>query len=67
MGLSKVSRALPKNWNTEELVAATGGQAFGISKAVGVGIDSRKVENGELFVALQGARFDGHEYVKQAL
>ena len=67
MGPIKVSRASPKNWSTEELVAATGGQAFGISKVVGVGIDSRKVENGELFVALQGPRFDGHEYVKQAL
>ena len=67
MGPIKVSRASPKNWSTEELVAATGGQAFGISKVVGVGIDSRKVENGELFVALQGPRFDGHEYVEQAL
>ncbi|MBT07198.1 MAG: UDP-N-acetylmuramoylalanyl-D-glutamyl-2, 6-diaminopimelate--D-alanyl-D-alanine ligase [Rhodospirillaceae bacterium] len=62
-----MGRASPKNWNTAELAAATGGQAFGVSKVEGVGIDSRKVENGELFVALQGVRFDGHEYVKQAL
>ncbi|MEE2694550.1 MAG: UDP-N-acetylmuramoyl-tripeptide--D-alanyl-D-alanine ligase [Pseudomonadota bacterium] len=62
-----MASAAPKNWNVEELVAATGGQACGLLRAVGVGIDSRSVKNGELFVALQGDRFDGHDYVDQAL
>lgn len=67
VGFIKVVQALPKNWTTKELVAATGGQTFGFSRVTGIGIDSRKVKNGELFVALQGERFDGHDYVEQAL
>lgn len=31
----------------------------------GVGIDSRKIEAGQLFVALPGERFDGHDYLEQ--
>ncbi len=34
---------------------------------VGVSIDSRSVRVGDLFVALRGERFDGHDYVSQAL
>lgn len=33
----------------------------------GVSTDSRHIEPGVLFVPLQGARFDGHMYVEQAL
>ncbi len=29
----------------------------------GVGIDSRQVENGNIFVAIKGERFDGHNYL----
>ena len=32
-----------------------------------VGTDSRAVRPGQLFVALKGERFDGHDYAKQAL
>ena len=32
----------------------------------GVSIDSRVVRPGELFVAIKGERFDGHEFVAQA-
>ena len=32
----------------------------------GVSVDSRLVQEGDLFVCLEGARVDGHEYVKQA-
>ncbi|CAD5375671.1 UDP-N-acetylmuramoyl-tripeptide:D-alanyl-D-alanine ligase [Pseudomonas sp. OF001] len=31
----------------------------------GVSIDSRRIEPGQLFVALSGARFDGHDYLEQ--
>ena len=31
----------------------------------GVGIDSRKIEAGQLFVALPGERFDGHDYLNE--
>lgn len=32
-----------------------------------VGTDSRAVRPGQLFIALKGERFDGHDYAKQAL
>ena len=34
--------------------------------ASGVGIDSRTIRPGELFVAIRGAKQDGHEHVKEA-
>lgn len=36
------------------------------SPIAGVSIDSRTLEKGMLFVALQGARTDGHQFVRQA-
>jgi len=33
----------------------------------GLSIDSRQVRPGQLFLALQGERFDGHDFVRQAL
>ncbi|HEX9019883.1 MAG TPA: UDP-N-acetylmuramoyl-tripeptide--D-alanyl-D-alanine ligase [Nitrospirota bacterium] len=33
----------------------------------GVSIDSRSIKEGELFVALKGDRFDGHDYVPEAI
>ncbi|MGO9402432.1 MAG: UDP-N-acetylmuramoyl-tripeptide--D-alanyl-D-alanine ligase [Terriglobales bacterium] len=35
--------------------------------AQGYSIDSRTVQPGELFVAVKGERFDGHDFVEQAL
>ena len=34
---------------------------------MGVCIDSRNLQQGDLFVALKGERFDGHEYIRSAL
>ncbi|HBT48136.1 MAG TPA: UDP-N-acetylmuramoyl-tripeptide--D-alanyl-D-alanine ligase [Peptococcaceae bacterium] len=36
-------------------------------KIKGVSTDSRRVGRGELFFALKGERFDGHDYVEEAL
>lgn len=33
----------------------------------GVSIDSRTISDGEIFVALRGARFDGHDFLEDAL
>ena len=53
-------------WTSDELAAATGGRASGRFTATGVSIDTRTLEPGDLFVALDGVR-DGHAFVDQAL
>jgi UDP-N-acetylmuramoyl-tripeptide--D-alanyl-D-alanine ligase len=49
-------------WTGGELVRGAGATAF-----TGVSIDSRKVPAGALFVAIAGARFDGHEFAGDAV
>ena len=53
-------------WTSDEAAAATGGRATRDWSASGVSIDTRTIEPGDLFVALQAAR-DGHDFVAQAL
>jgi UDP-N-acetylmuramoyl-tripeptide--D-alanyl-D-alanine ligase len=53
-------------WASADLEKATGGIANGKWCAWRVEIDSRKVQPGDLFIALKGEHFDGHEYVAQA-
>ncbi len=51
-----------------EAAQATGGTASAEGHAfVGVSTDSRSIAVGELFVALRGERFDGHDYVRDVL
>jgi UDP-N-acetylmuramoyl-tripeptide--D-alanyl-D-alanine ligase len=54
-------------WQASEAGQATGGRVVGGWSAAGISIDSRTLAAGDLFVALHGDRFDGHEYVPQAL
>ncbi len=54
-------------WNSDEAEIATRGKAQGNWEALGVSIDSRTVEEGDLFIALKGENFDGHDFVKSAL
>lgn len=55
----------------QDLVAITGGVPVGISDLNGlvprITIDSRKIQPGDLFWALQGDRHDGHKFARQAL
>jgi UDP-N-acetylmuramoyl-tripeptide--D-alanyl-D-alanine ligase len=53
-------------WAVADLVKATGGVVNGEWCAWRVEIDSRKIQAGDIFVALRGERFDGHEYVADA-
>lgn len=51
-----------------EAAQATGGTATADGHLFsGVSTDSRAIAAGELFVALKGERFDGHEYVRAVL
>lgn len=54
-------------WTARDAAAATNGQATRPWTATGVSIDSRKVAPGDLFVALKGPNFDGHDFVAKAL
>ncbi|HTP64169.1 MAG TPA: UDP-N-acetylmuramoyl-tripeptide--D-alanyl-D-alanine ligase [Geobacteraceae bacterium] len=53
----------------EEIARATGGVIFGETAdgVIAVSTDSRTVRAGELFVALAGERFDGHDFIQVAL
>ena len=54
-----------------ELIKVLGGRAkiYGDSdlEINGLAYDSRKVEPGNLFVAIPGAQFDGHDFARQAV
>ena len=57
-------------FTVEEILSTTQGSFLGGVKGCvfdGVSIDSRTVKPGELFIALRGDRFDGHEFIAQAL
>ena len=53
-------------WRAAEFMPATG-SFNGEAIAVGYSIDSRTIQPGELFFAVQGERLDGHDYVDAAL
>lgn len=58
----------PPLWTFAELEAAMGGRLFGSQpKAVyGVSIDSRTTAPGDLFFAIKGDNFDGHDFVTKS-
>jgi UDP-N-acetylmuramoyl-tripeptide--D-alanyl-D-alanine ligase len=53
-------------WAVADVMRATGASTHDEWCAWRVEIDSRKVQAGDLFVALKGENFDGHDYVEQA-
>lgn len=58
-------------WNLAKVASALGvevpARADSMARLAGVSIDSRSVRAGELFVAIRGPRFDGHDFVGAAL
>src|SRR5579884_3713746 len=54
-------------WTDKTAAEATGGKAQGAWQVSRVEIDSRRIQKGDLFVALKGENFDGHDYVAEAL
>ncbi|MGN6322977.1 MAG: UDP-N-acetylmuramoyl-tripeptide--D-alanyl-D-alanine ligase [Dyella sp.] len=50
-----------------EIALWTGGRLLGADLQVdGVAIDTRRLQAGELFVAIRGERVDGHDFVREA-
>ncbi|MCI4646144.1 MAG: UDP-N-acetylmuramoyl-tripeptide--D-alanyl-D-alanine ligase [Hyphomonadaceae bacterium] len=52
-------------WTSEDIEAATGGQASAPFAVSGLSIDTRTLKPGDLFVALKDAR-DGHDFTTRA-
>ena len=52
-------------WNKFTAEAATSGQCQSFWEATGISFDTRKLIEGDLFIALPGKR-DGHDFVKAA-
>ena len=57
-------------WNARHLLAATGGRV--VSGRQGqvfrrISTDTRTIEPGDVFVALRGEQFDGHNYIDRAV
>ena len=61
-----------KHMTLREIAQACKGAYFGSEEAMGkevsgVVIDSRKVEKDSLFVAIRGARVDGHTFIPKTI
>ena len=62
-----MSRSDTALWTAADAAVATGAKARDEWCASGVSIDSRTLEPGDLFVAISGPNFDGHDFVADAL
>jgi UDP-N-acetylmuramoyl-tripeptide--D-alanyl-D-alanine ligase len=61
---------VPPSIQLDDLLAATGGRLLGpttVTTLSGASVDSRHVTPGCCFVALRGARVDGHRFVDEAI
>jgi murE/murF fusion protein len=57
-------------WTAGHLIAATGGRLTHRGKDIftdRISTDTRSLERGDVFVALRGENFDGHDYVEAAV
>jgi len=59
-------------WTLDRIAAAVADQATGklprgSSEVSGITTDTRKIGKGDVFVALRGERFDGHDYLRDAV
>jgi UDP-N-acetylmuramoyl-tripeptide--D-alanyl-D-alanine ligase len=59
-------------WTLDRIAAALADQASaklprGSSEVGGITTDTRKIGKGDVFVALRGERFDGHDYLRDAV
>ncbi|MGB9715280.1 MAG: UDP-N-acetylmuramoyl-tripeptide--D-alanyl-D-alanine ligase [Thermodesulfovibrionales bacterium] len=62
-------KGLSKMLKVEDILSATGGDIISTNSLLfpSVSIDSRTIKDGELFIALKGSRFDGHDFLQDAL
>lgn len=58
------------NLTVEEIIRATGAKVFGdvdTSLTLGISTDSRNVKKGQIYLPLKGEKFDGHDFISDAL
>ncbi len=63
------------NWNVYDILEATRGRVFqgaenkSLDKLIlrSIETDSRKLEEGSVFIAIKGERFDGHDFIPDAI
>ncbi len=53
-------------YTSEDIKKATGSTPTGDIKATGVSIDTRTLQEGDIFIALKGEQHDGHRFVAEA-
>ncbi len=61
---------MPALFRLEEVLKATGGKLLSDSANAiikGVSIDSRTIKRGDIFIAIRGENFDGHDFVGRVL
>ncbi|MFV0431832.1 MAG: UDP-N-acetylmuramoyl-tripeptide--D-alanyl-D-alanine ligase [Alphaproteobacteria bacterium] len=54
-------------WTFEEVADVLNLSPFSTKKIHNLSIDSRNIAKGDLFIAIKGDQFDGHDYVQMAL
>ncbi|MFA4983857.1 MAG: UDP-N-acetylmuramoyl-tripeptide--D-alanyl-D-alanine ligase [Candidatus Omnitrophota bacterium] len=57
-------------FKTSEILKATGGKLLAGSPdgvLAGVSLDSRTINKGEIFIAIRGENFDGHDFISKAI
>ncbi len=54
-------------WTSASAMSATGGRAKSDWHADGISIDSRTVQSDDMFVAIRGPKFDGHDFAADAI
>lgn len=60
----------PMTWHIEDLLQATGGTLVAgpmSAEFAGIGIDSRIIPKDHLFVAIRGAKYDGHAFIPELM
>ena len=58
--------AAPVLWDSVSAATATGGRVNVAWNATGISIDSRSVAVGDLFIAIEGPAYDGHDFIADA-
>ncbi|MGL9758478.1 MAG: UDP-N-acetylmuramoyl-tripeptide--D-alanyl-D-alanine ligase [Wolbachia sp.] len=53
-------------WNTNNIIDATGGREEGGCHSSNISTDTRSIKKGDLFIALKGQNFDGHNFLHEA-